>query len=140
MILQVACAPAKERVAEIQLSGGRALVFEHARDVPMEFWARGFSNTPKDFQYYELIEQTMGSAFEYRYLVVFDRTNRPVALQPLVLTTQDLAVSASEALVRFVAKLRTLWPRFCKGRMALAGCHVGEGETSAIESVEFTIL
>ena len=25
MILQVACAPAKERVAEIQLSGGRAL-------------------------------------------------------------------------------------------------------------------
>jgi hypothetical protein len=50
MILQVACAPAKERVAEIQLSGGRALAFEHARDVPMDFWARGFSDTPKDFQ------------------------------------------------------------------------------------------
>jgi len=31
----------------------------------------------------------MGSAFEYRYLAVFDQTNRPVALQPLVLTTQD---------------------------------------------------
>ncbi len=130
MILQVACAPAKERVAEIQLSGGRALVFEHARDVPMEFWARGFSNTPKDFQYYELIEQTMGSAFEYRYLAVFDRTNRSVALQPLVLTTQDLAVSASEAIVRFVTKLRTVWPRLWRSRMALAGCLVGEGETS----------
>src|SRR5438045_9341468 len=128
MILQVACAPAKERVAEIQLSGGRALVFKHARDVPMEFWARGFSNTPKDFQYYELIEQTMGSAFEYRYLAVFDRINRPVALQPVVLTTQDLAVSASEVLVRFVAKLRTLWPRFCQSRLALAGCLVGEAE------------
>ena len=139
MILQVACAPAKERVAEIQLSGGRALVFEHARDVPMEFWARGFSDTPKDFQYYELIEQTMGSAFEYRYLAVFDRTNRPVALQPLVLTTQDLAVSASEPIVRFVAKLRTLWPRFWRIRMALAGCLVGEGETGAIESVEVAI-
>ncbi|PYL86666.1 MAG: hypothetical protein DMF23_00355, partial [Verrucomicrobia bacterium] len=61
---------AKGRVAEIQLSCGRALVFEHARDVPMEFWARGFSDTPKDFQYYELVEQTMGSAFEYRYLAV----------------------------------------------------------------------
>jgi len=139
MILQVACAPAKERVAEIQLSGGRALVFEHARDVPMEFWARGFSNTPKDFQYYELIEQTMGSAFEYRYLAVFDRTNRPVALQPLVLTTQDLAVSASEAIVRFVAKLRTVWPRLWRSRMALAGCLVGEGETGAIEPVEVAI-
>jgi hypothetical protein len=139
MILQVACAPAKERVAEIQLSGGRALAFEHARDVPMEFWARGFSNTPKDFQYYELIEQTMGSAFEYRYLAVFDRTNRPVALQPLVLTTQDLAVSASEAIVRFVAKLRTIWPHLWRSRMALAGCLVGEGETGAIEPVEVAI-
>lgn len=139
MILQVACALTKERVAEIQLSGGRALVFEHARDVPMEFWARGFSNTPKDFQYYELIEQTMGSAFEYRYLAVFDRTNRPVALQPLVLTTQDLAVSASEAIVRFVAKLRTVWPRLWRSRMALAGCLVGEGETGAIEPVEVAI-
>ena len=139
MILQVACAPAKERVAEIQLSGGRALVFEHARDVPMEFWARGFSNTPKDFQYYELIEQTMGSAFEYRYLAVFDRINRPVALQPLVLTTQDLAVSASEAIVRFVTKLRTVWPRLWRSRMALAGCLVGEGETGAIEPVEVAI-
>jgi len=139
MILQVACAPAKERVAEIQLSGGRALVFEHARDVPMEFWARGFSNTPKDFQYYELIEQTMGSAFEYRYLAVFDRTNRSVALQPLVLTTQDLAVSASEAIVRFVTKLRTVWPRLWRSRMVLAGCLVGEGETGAIEPVEVAI-
>ena len=64
--------------------------------------ARFFEHA-KDFQYYELIEQTMGSAFEYRYLAVFDRTNRPVALQPLVLTTQDLAVSASEAIVRFVS-------------------------------------
>jgi hypothetical protein len=139
MILQVACAPAKERVAEIQLSGGHALVFERARDVPMEFWARGFSETPKDFQYYELIEQTMASAFEYRYLAVFDGANRPVALQPLVLTTQDLAVSASEAIVRFVAKLRTIWPRLGRIRMALAGCLVGEGETGAIESAEVAI-
>ena len=139
MILQVTCARTKERVAEIQLSNGRALVFERARDVPMEFWARGFSDTAKDFQYYELIEQTMGLAFQYRYLAVFDRTNRPVALQPLILTTQDLAVSASEAIVRFVAKLRTLWPRLWRIRMALAGCLVGEGETGAIESVEVAI-
>jgi Acetyltransferase (GNAT) domain len=139
MILQVACAPARERVAEIQLSRGRALVFEHARDVPMEFWARGFSDTPKDFQYYELIEQTMVLAFDYRYLAVFDQTNRPVALQPLVLTTQDLAAAASAAIVRFVAKLRTVWPRFWQSRMALAGCLVGEGETGAIESLEIAI-
>src|SRR5438046_8455555 len=98
----------------------------------MEFWARGFSDTPKDFQYYELVEQTMGSAFEYRYLAVFDQTNRPVALQPLVLTNQDLAVSASEAIVRFVANLRTLCPRFCQSRFELPGYPVGDGEVDAI--------
>jgi Acetyltransferase (GNAT) domain len=139
MMLQVARAPVKVRVSEIQLVAGRALVFEQARDVPMELWARGFADTPKDFQYYELIEQTMGSDFEYRYLAVFDQTNRPVALQPLVLTTQDLAVSASEAIARLVAKLRTRWPRFWQSRMALAGCLVGEGETGVIESVEVAI-
>jgi GNAT acetyltransferase-like protein len=139
MMLQLARARAKERVAEIELSRGHGVVFEHTRDVPMEFWARGFSDTPKDFQYYELIEQTMGGVFEFRYLAVFDETNQPVALQPLVLTTQDLAVSANEVLVRFVAKLRTRWPRFLQSRMALAGCLVGEGKTGAIESVELAI-
>lgn len=139
MMLQLARTGAKKRVAEIQLACGRALVFEHARDVPMEIWTRGFADTPKDFQYYELIEQTMGGAFEYRYLAVFDETSRPVALQPLVLTTQDLAVSASETLVRFVARLRTLWPRFWQNRMALAGCLVGEGEIGAIDPVEVAI-
>src|SRR5438045_8642186 len=129
MTLQLARTRAKERGAEIQLSCGRALIFEHARDVPMEFWARGFADTPKDSQYYELIEQTMGSAFEYRYLAVFDQTNRPVALHPRVLTTQDLAVSASDALVRFVAKLRTLWPRISRSRVSLPGCLVAVRHT-----------
>src|SRR5438046_7525460 len=125
MSFQLSRTCSKGRVSEIQLSCGRALVFEYARDVPMEFWARVFSDTPKDFQYYELIEQTMGSTFEYRYLAVFDQADQPVALQPLVLTTQDLPVCASQALVRFVAKLRTRWPHFCHSRMALAGCLVG---------------
>jgi hypothetical protein len=139
MMLQIAFAPAKERVAEIQLSGGRALVFERAWDVPMEFWARGFSDTPKDFQYYELIEQTMSGTFEYRYLVVFDHDDRPVGLQPIVLAAHDLAVSAGETVLRLVSKLRKFWPCFWQGRIALAGCLVGEGKIGVIESVEVVI-
>jgi hypothetical protein len=136
MTLQQPPARTKERVAEIRLAHGRALVFEHARDIPMEFWARGFADTPKDFHYYELIEQTMGWPFQYRYLVVFDEAERPVALQPLVLTSQDLAVSAGEFFGRLIAKLRTRWPSFFTSRMALAGCLVGEGKMGAIESAE----
>ncbi len=139
MMLQLARTRSTERIAEIPLSRGYACVFEHARDVPMEIWARGFADTPKDFQYYELLEQTMGWPFEYRYLAVFDEADRPVALQPLVLTTQDLVASANETLVRVVAKLRRLWPSFLRSRMALAGCLVGEGKTGAIESVEVVI-
>ena len=139
MMLQLARTRSTERIAEIPLSRGHACVFEHARDVPMEIWARGFADTPKDFQYYELLEQTMGWPFEYRYLAVFDEADRPVALQPLVLTTQDLVASANETLVRVVAKLRRLWPSFLRSRMALAGCLVGEGKTGAIESVEVVI-
>jgi hypothetical protein len=131
--------PAKACVAEISLSRGCAFVFQHASDVPMEFWKRGFSDTPKDFSYYELIEQTMAWPFEYRYLAIFDETDRPVALQPLVLTAQDLTVSANEVLARFVGKIRTLWPRFLQSRMALAGCLVGDGKTGTIEPVEVAI-
>ncbi len=124
---------------QLRLSRGRVVVFECARDVPAEFWVRGFSDTAKDFHYYELIEQTMRSHFDYRYLALFDGADRPLALQPLVLTTQDLAASAGEKFVQLVGKLRTRWPRFFKSRMALAGCLVGEGKTGAMEPAHVAI-
>jgi hypothetical protein len=127
------------RPRELRLSRGHVLVFERARDVPMEFWERGFSETWKDFQYYDLIEQTMRCGFEYRYLLAFDENNRPVALQPLLLSNQDLAVSAGARTARLVAKVRRHWPRFLKSRVALAGCLVGDGKMGNVESDEVAI-
>src|SRR5438477_10643721 len=124
---------------EIRLTHGHALVFRQASDIPVQFWEAGFSDTPKDFAYYNLIEQTMDSPFEYRYLALFDKRDRPVALQPLVLANQDLAAAAGETFARFVATLRTRCPNFLEGRMIFAGCLVGEGKTGAIESLE-TVL
>ena len=88
----------------------------------MGFWERGFSDCWKDFQYYDLIEQTMRCGFDYRYLLVFDENDRPIALQPLLLANQDLAISAGARIARLVAKLRMHWPHFLKSRVALAGC------------------
>ena len=70
MTTQLARTSSDTRILEskLSLSRGHVLVFEHARDVPMEFWERGFSDSWKDFQYYDLIEQTMSCGFEYRYL------------------------------------------------------------------------
>jgi hypothetical protein len=55
---------------QVPLSRGHALVFERAQNVPREFWERGFSDDWKDFQYYDLLEETMGRPFKYLYLAV----------------------------------------------------------------------
>ena len=138
MTTQLACTSSETRSpkSKLTLSRGHVLVFEHARDVPMEFWELGFSDTWKDFQYYDLIEQTMKCGFDYRYLLVLDENDRPLALQPLLLASQDLAVSAGARVARLVAKLRTHWPRFLKGCVALAGCLVGDGKMGTVESDE----
>ena len=125
-----------KRTPVLTLSHGQVLVFKHARDVPMGFWERGFSDGWKDFQYYDLIEQTMRWGFDYRYLLVFDENDRPLALQPLLLARQDLAISAGASVARLVGKLRMHWPHFLKSRIALAGCLVGDGKMGAVESAE----
>ena len=102
----------------------------------MEFWERGFGDSWKDFQYYDLIEHTMRCDFEYRYLVVFDENDQPLVLQPLLLANQDLVISAGAKLTRLVTKFRAHWSRLLKSRVVLAGCLVGEGKMGAIESNE----
>ena len=136
MTTQLARTPSDTRTPGLTLSRGHVLIFEHARDVPMGFWERGFSDSWKDFQYYDLIEQTMRRGFDYRYLLVFDKNDRPLALQPLLLATQDLAISAGANVARLVAKLRTYWPHFLQSRIALAGCLVGDGKMGTMESDE----
>jgi Acetyltransferase (GNAT) domain len=136
MTTQLARTSSDTRAPVLTLSRGYVLVFEHARHVPMEFWERGFSDSWKDFQYYDLIEQTMRCGFDYRYLLVFDGNDRPLALQPLLLATQDLAISAGAGVARLVAKLRRHWPHFLKSRVALAGCLVGDGKMGIMESAE----
>jgi Acetyltransferase (GNAT) domain len=123
----------------LRLAHGHANVYRHASDIEPELWATAFADTPKDFHYYQLLEQTMRSHFDYRYLLVFDETDRPRALQPLILATQDLAASAGERFARLVAKLRLRFARFFQSRMVLAGCLVGEGKTGLIRSDE-TVL
>src|SRR5438477_12040483 len=116
------------------LSQGYARVYRHAADISPEIWKATFFDTPKDFQYYQLLEQTMRSHFDYRYLLVFGEDDRPVALQPLIIATQDLAASAGGKFAQVVAKMRGSFPRFFQSRMALAGCLVGEGIIGVIGS------
>ena len=137
-MINPAVAPRTERAnsggERLRLSRCSARVYRHAAEVAPEIWRATFSDTPKDFHYYRLLEQTMRSHFDFRYLLVFDEGDRPLALQPLIIATQALAASAGGKFAQVVAKMRGSFPRFFQSRMALAGCLVGEGKIGMIGS------
>src|SRR5476649_208854 len=114
------------------LAQGSVSVFAHATDVDPEIWRAAFGESHKDFEYYRLIEETMIGQFDYRYLVLFDSQQSPIALQPLILVDQDLAVSARSTIMRAVNAIRSFWPRFLRKRILLAGCLVGDGRLGVI--------
>ena len=128
--LQAQPAPVAER--RLRLTQGTADVYSHAADIAPEYWAKAFADTPKGLEYYELLERTMRSNFDYRYLLICNKSGHPLALQPVVLATQDLAAVAGERFSKLVARLRVHFTRFFQSRIVLAGCLVGEGKTGFI--------
>ena len=116
----------------LPLDHGRVAVFAHAADVDLEIWRAAFGDSHKDFEYYRLIEETMSAQFVYRYLVLLDSQQTAIALQPLILVDQDLAVSARSTMTRAINALRSFWPRFLRKRILLAGCLVGDGRLGVI--------
>lgn len=118
------------------LSRGHAEVYRNAGDIPREIWKAGFSDSPKNFTYYELLERTMRADFDYRYLLVFGKDGRPIALQPLVISMQDLTITCGHLLSKSITRLRQYWPGFLETRILFAGCLVGDGKTGVIEPVD----
>ena len=116
--------------------GGGAKVFARSTDVDPELWRVTFGAGPKGFEYYQLIEETVGMGFAYRYLVLFDSDERAIALQPLILVDQDLAASINGHIGGAIKFVRTRAPRFMQARMLMAGCLVGEGKLGVISGVD----
>jgi hypothetical protein len=116
--------------------GGSANVFARATDVDPELWRVTFATGHKNLEYYQLIEETLGIGFTYRYLVLFDLDERAIALQPLILVDQDLATSINGRIGRTIKFVRSRVPRFMQARMLMAGCLVGEGKLGLISDVD----
>jgi len=117
---------------EFPLARGTAQLSRRSTDIAPDIWFQAFGAHHKDFDYYQLIEDTLSDHFEFRYLLLLDRERNPVALQPLLIANQDLATSAPRAVQSLAAKLRKRWPRFLRSRMLMAGCLVGDGELGVI--------
>jgi hypothetical protein len=114
------------------LRGGSAHVYARAAHVDAAIWGAAFGDTHKDFEYYQLIEDTMAQDFTYRYLLVLDEQRDPVALQPLIIVDQDLGTTSTGSLAATLKTARRLWPRFLRARILLAGCLVGDSRPGII--------
>lgn len=119
-----------------RLPQGSVCVYEHAADVAPEIWEAAYGDSHKDFEYYRLIEETMNRDFVYRYMVLLDNNQHPVALQPLILVWQDLAASANSFAARIVRGIRLLRPNFLRAWLLLAGCLVGEATIGLLDSAD----
>ena len=119
-------------VDSFPLSAGGAQIYKHAADIHPAIWNAAFGDSHKDFEYYQLIEQTMLAGFSYLYLLLFDEQCDPVALQPLIIVEQDLLATAGSAITAVINFGRKLWPRLLRTRMLLAGCLVGDSKPGVI--------
>jgi hypothetical protein len=119
-------------VVSFELPGALAQIFARSVDIERDLWDAAFAGQHKDFEYYRLLEETLSGQFTYRYLVLRSRSGQAIALQPLIVTTQDLLASAGTAIARLASKIRSKWPRFFQSRMLMAGCVVGEGHLGVI--------
>jgi len=134
-LLMTACLleqTAARPVDSFPLSAGGVQIYKHAADIDPAIWNAAFGDSHKDFEYYQLIEQTMLAGFSYLYLLLFDEQCDPVALQPLIIVEQDLLATAGSAITAVINFGRKLWPRLLRTRMLLAGCLVGDSKPGVI--------
>ena len=83
-----------------------------------------------------MIEDTVQNGFTYRYLVLFDLEERPIALQPLIIVDQDLATAINGHIGHAIKSIRARLPRFLYSRMLMAGCLVGDGKLGILPGVD----
>ncbi len=110
------------------IAGGEAWVVSSAARIPAELRSAALRGRNKDFRYYELIEDTLRTQFDYRYFVLRDEASGEWAIQPFFFVNQDLLAGLPKAVRSLFSPIRRLWPRFLSLRMMMVGCAAGEGE------------
>ena len=94
-----------------------------------EVWHNAFAHYCKDHRFYEILNSTLNETFDYRYLVLEDKTGRVRAIQPCFFVNQDMMMASRCRPA--VDALRKFFPRFLMMRMLMVGCTVGEGHLGA---------
>ena len=94
-------------------------------------WPRAFRNKCKDHRYYEIVEDTLEGGFEYRYLLLEDRSGNVRAIQPVFFLRQNLVEGVPGKIRSVVDIVRKILPRFLTMRVLMVGCAAGAGDLDA---------
>ncbi len=94
-------------------------------------WPRAFRDKYKDHRFFEIIGQTLAQDFEYRYLVLEDKSGEARAIQPVFFVRQNLVEGVPGKIRSIVDLVRKQFPRFLTMRILMVGCAIGEGNLGA---------
>jgi len=124
------------RVPEVEQTPSPSCLEVIGRDdlAQVPCWRGAFANERKDHRYYELVEDTLHSEFDYRYFVIRDTSGEVRAVQPFFLLDQDLLVGTSQRFGALVRGIRSISPRFMQTRTLMVGCVAGEGHLDGDEA------
>lgn len=113
-------------MSTVATAGGIALLSR--RDLAeCGHWQRAFAGKRKDRRFYEILEDTNGQDFDFRYLAIKDDQGEIRAVQPFFLLDQDLLAGMGAAIAAAAESVRRVWPSFMKLRTLMVGCAAGEG-------------
>jgi hypothetical protein len=105
----------------------KVAVFTRQQLMRSPYWQHAFAGERKDHRYFELVEDTIHSEFDYRYFVIQDETGEVRAVQPFFILDQDMLAGSSRWIKSSAAFVRRLWPGFMQLRTLMVGCAAGEG-------------
>jgi predicted N-acyltransferase len=96
-----------------------------------ELWKRALGSKCKDHRYYEIVEETIKSGFDHRYLLVEDVSGSVRAVQPVFFVRQNLVEGVPGQVRSIVEGIRKVFPRFLTMRVLMVGCAAGAGDIGA---------
>ena len=114
----------------IPFSDGIVCVLSRGELGSCEPWRRAFAGKTKDYRFYEIVADTLGSNFDHHYLLLQDDAGNVRGIQPVFFVRQNL-VEGIPALRPAVEKIRQRFPRFLTMRLLMVGNAAGEGHLSA---------
>ena len=94
-------------------------IYQHINDVPVPLWNDLLTGKSRAFthEFWQAIEQSGMNDFEYRYVLLTDDSDSPLALTCYYSITTDIAIFAPLTLRNILNTIRRLFPNFLKFRM-----------------------